>query len=72
MKENPKIHTPLLQFHGSADTLVPIQWGEESSNNLKELGVNVQFVPLNNVDHELDATEIKSFKEWLLNILPEK
>ncbi|XP_029052546.1 lysophospholipase-like protein 1 isoform X1 [Osmia bicornis bicornis] len=71
LKESPKIHTPLLQFHGNADAFIPIKWGEETSNNLKEFGVNVQFVPLNNVDHELDATEIKSFKEWLLNILPE-
>lgn len=73
LKENPGISTPpLLQFHGNTDTLVPIQWGEETYNSLKELGVNVQFVPLKNVDHELNATELKSFKEWLLNILPDK
>ncbi|OAD56890.1 Lysophospholipase-like protein 1 [Eufriesea mexicana] len=63
---------PLLQFHGVADNLIPIQWGEESYNNLKELGVNAQFVPLDNVDHELSKTGILSFKEWLTNILPEK
>nr|XP_003702688.1 PREDICTED: lysophospholipase-like protein 1 [Megachile rotundata] len=73
LKEHPEISTPpLLQFHGSADTLVPIKWGEETCNSLRELGVNVQFVPLENLDHELSASEIKSFKEWLLNILPDK
>lgn len=73
LKSNPEIHTPpLLQFHGIADNLVPIKWGEESRDNLKELGVNVQFVPLDHTDHELSRTEIQSFKEWLLNIVPEK
>ncbi|KAK9293977.1 hypothetical protein QLX08_011270 [Tetragonisca angustula] len=73
LRNNPGIHTPpLLQFHGIADNLVPIKWGEDSSDNLKELGVNVQFVPLDHTDHELTRTEIESFKKWLLNILPEK
>lgn len=73
MKKHTGVRTPpLLQFHGVADNLVPIQWGEESYNTLKELGVNVQFVPLDNVDHVLSQTAILSFKKWLLNILPEK
>lgn len=73
LKANPEYNkVPLLQYHGTMDTLVPIEWGEESAKNLKELGVNVKFVPLQNIDHELDRTEIQSWKNWLLNVLPDK
>lgn len=73
MKNNPGIRAPpLLQFHGVDDKLVPIKWGEECYNSLKELGVNTQFVPLSDVDHELSRIEIQAFKEWLLDILPQK
>ncbi|CAL1687294.1 unnamed protein product [Lasius platythorax] len=63
---------PLVQYHGTIDTLVPIEWGEETAKNLKELGVNVKFTPLQNIDHELSRAEIQSWKDWLLNILPDK
>ncbi|CAK9813480.1 Lysophospholipase-like protein 1 [Anthophora quadrimaculata] len=73
LKENSGTSTPpLLQFHGITDGLVPIAWGRETYNHLKELGVNVEFVTLNNVAHEITRNEIDSFKKWLLNILPEK
>ncbi|XP_003696727.1 lysophospholipase-like protein 1 [Apis florea] len=73
LQKNPNIRTPpLLQFHGTEDMLVPIQWGRESYNNLIKLGVIAQFVPLDNVNHELGDNEIQFFKKWLLNILPEK
>ncbi|KMQ98311.1 lysophospholipase-like protein 1-like protein [Lasius niger] len=63
---------PLVQYHGTIDTLVPIEWGEETAKNLKELGVNVKFTPLQNIDHELSRAEIQSWKDWILNILPDK
>jgi len=63
---------PLIQYHGKVDSLVPIEWGKESAKNLKDLGVNVKFVPLQNIEHELSHEEIQSWKDWLLNILPDK
>ncbi|XP_072745385.1 lysophospholipase-like protein 1 [Anoplolepis gracilipes] len=63
---------PLIQYHGTIDALVPFEWGEESAKNLKELGVNVKFIPLQNIDHELSRPEIQSWKDWLLNILSDK
>ncbi|XP_071648459.1 lysophospholipase-like protein 1 [Temnothorax longispinosus] len=68
--ENGKV--PLVQYHGTVDALAPIEWGEESAKNLKDLGVNVKFIPLQNAEHELTRAEIKSWKDWLLDILPEK
>ncbi|EFN80378.1 lysophospholipase-like protein 1 [Harpegnathos saltator] len=67
--ENNKV--PLLQYHGTADTLVPIEWGEETAKNMKELGVNVKFVPLPNMDHDLNRSEVQGWKNWLLSILPD-
>lgn len=73
LKINPEYNkVPLVQYHGTVDTLVPIEWGEESAKNLKDLGVNVKFMPLQNVDHELSRMEIQSWKDWLLDILPDK
>lgn len=73
LKANPEHgKVPLLQYHGTVDTLVPLEWGEDSAKNLKELGVNVKFVPLQNVDHELNREEIQGWKDWLLDMLPDK
>lgn len=68
--EHSKI--PLIQYHGTVDSLVPIKWGEEGAKNLKDLGVNVKFIPLQNIEHELNREEIQSWKDWLLEILPDK
>lgn len=72
LKSNPENKVPLLQYHGTADTLVPIEWGEETAKNLTEFGVNVKFVPLQNLDHELNYSEVQGWKDWLLDILPNK
>lgn len=73
LKMNPEhSKVPLFQYHGTVDSLVPIEWGEESAKNLKDLGVNVKFTPLQNIEHELSREEIHSWKDWLLGILPDK
>ncbi|KAG7204047.1 hypothetical protein KM043_001905 [Ampulex compressa] len=63
--------SPLLQFHGEQDTLVPHKWGEEVHNRLKTFGVDAKFISLPNTDHMLTEYEIKYLKEWLVTILPE-
>ncbi|XP_011859256.1 PREDICTED: lysophospholipase-like protein 1 [Vollenhovia emeryi] len=73
LKMNPQNgKVPLVQYHGTLDSLVPIEWGEESAKNLKDLGVSVKFMPLQNIEHELDRAEIQSWKDWLLDLLPDK
>nr|XP_033324099.1 lysophospholipase-like protein 1 [Megalopta genalis] len=72
LKANPGRTPPLLQYHGTRDALVSVQWGEESYNNLTKLGVKGQFRLLDGRHHELTAFELKSFKNWILDILPEK
>ncbi|KZC11221.1 Lysophospholipase-like protein 1, partial [Dufourea novaeangliae] len=72
LKANLGRTPPLLQFHGTADEMVPLRWGEETYNNLKDLGVNGQFRTLNGTGHALIVSEIKFFKKWISEILPEK
>ncbi|KAH0955155.1 hypothetical protein HN011_009621 [Eciton burchellii] len=73
LKANPEdAKIPLLQYHGTFDNLVPIEWGEESAKNLEELGVDVKFVPLEQAEHELNRKEIQHWKDWLLDLLPDK
>ncbi|XP_076164317.1 lysophospholipase-like protein 1 isoform X2 [Ptiloglossa arizonensis] len=71
LKVNSGTKPPLLQFHGTMDNLVPLKWGQETYSDLKEYGVNGQFIPLNNVLHEITRPEIEVFKRWMLEILPE-
>ncbi|XP_076234396.1 lysophospholipase-like protein 1 [Calliopsis andreniformis] len=72
LKTNSGINTPpLLQFHGTADVLVPMAWGQETHNNLKHLGVKGQFIKLDNAGHEVTRSEVDAFKKWVLEILPE-
>ncbi|XP_078035014.1 lysophospholipase-like protein 1 isoform X2 [Augochlora pura] len=72
LKTNPGNMPPLLQYHGTKDALVSVQWAEETYNNLKEFGVKGQFKLLDGRHHELTSSQIKSFKSWVLDILPEK
>ncbi|XP_011635411.1 lysophospholipase-like protein 1 [Pogonomyrmex barbatus] len=73
LKANPESNkVPLIQYHGTVDSLVPIAWGEETAKNLNDLGVNVKFMPVQNINHELNREEIKNWKNWLLSILPDK
>ena len=73
LQEHPETRKPpLLQFHGTADELVPIEWGEETHKNLKDSGVKGQFVRLNDAGHELTRSELATFRKWVLEVLSEK
>lgn len=66
------IETPLYMCHGERDTMVPIEWGRETFDNLVDLGVKGEFVPLRNTLHELKKNEIVGLFEWLLKVLPDE
>ncbi|XP_018327450.1 lysophospholipase-like protein 1 [Agrilus planipennis] len=73
LKSNPpKRLPPLLMFHGLEDELVSVKWGEETFRNLKKLGVNGQFVPLNGTTHELSKVELEELLKWIMDIVPEE
>ncbi|KAM7360318.1 lysophospholipase-like protein 1 [Cochliomyia hominivorax] len=60
----------LKMFHGGRDTLVPIEWGQESFNKLSELGVKGTFTPLKHTLHELKKQELLDLEQWILQKLP--
>ncbi|KAK0181712.1 hypothetical protein PV327_003975 [Microctonus hyperodae] len=63
---------PLLQFHGLQDTLVPFSWGETTHDSLKKFDIKTEFIPIEGIEHELERSEIKKLKQWILQILPEQ
>ncbi|XP_013118494.2 lysophospholipase-like protein 1 [Stomoxys calcitrans] len=68
---NTETDLPELQmFHGGRDSLVPIQWGQDSFDKLKSLGVKGTFIPLKNTLHELKKQEMLDIEEWILHKLP--
>lgn len=60
----------LKMFHGGRDTLVPIEWGQESFEKLTNLGVKGTFTPLKHTLHELKKQELLDLEEWILQKLP--
>lgn len=64
--------TPLFMCHGDRDTLVPLQWGQETFENLSQLGVKGDFHTLKNTLHELKKKEVEQLSQWFYKVLPEK
>lgn len=60
----------LLMFHGDRDNVVPLEWGRKTYDQLKELGVQGEFVTLRNTMHELKAKELCDLQQWILDNLP--
>lgn len=60
----------LLMFHGKSDSYVPVSWGKETFDELAQLGVEGEFKPLKNTDHELKAKELRDIHQWILKRLP--
>lgn len=60
----------LRMFHGGRDTLVPLEWGQKTFENLLKLGVKGEFTPLKNTLHELKRQELLDLEKWILHKLP--
>ena len=50
--------------------MVPIEWGQETYDELTKLGITGQFNPLKNTLHELKKRELLDLQEWILKKLP--
>ncbi|XP_039431808.1 lysophospholipase-like protein 1 [Culex pipiens pallens] len=61
----------LLMFHGERDTLVPIEWGQTTFDELAKLGVRGQFVPNRNALHEIKKEQLMRVIEWINKLIPE-
>uniref|UniRef100_A0A2A4J2A6 palmitoyl-protein hydrolase n=1 Tax=Heliothis virescens TaxID=7102 RepID=A0A2A4J2A6_HELVI len=62
---------PLLQIHGDSDDLVFLEWGQETFNRLKELGVPGEFHIMERLGHSINKRGTRTIKEWIEKHLPE-
>ena len=57
-------------FHGSADSLIPMEWGENTYRALFATcgaAMDVQFVRYDGVAHEIVAEELRALEEFVLS-----
>lgn len=69
--DKPSTLPELLTFHGTADNVVPFDWGKTTFDTLKSAGVRGKFMKLEGADHELVKSELNFVKDWLLQLLPD-
>jgi dipeptidyl aminopeptidase/acylaminoacyl peptidase len=50
-----RVEAPLLIEHGTADTIIPYAWSEETATVWRDAGKQVELVPLEGEDHVLQA-----------------
>lgn len=61
----------LFQCHGGKDSLVHLQWGQETFNKLKALKVKGEFHTYKELTHEMSTDELSQLKDWISRILPD-
>lgn len=61
---------PLLMLHGHEDDMVNFSWGQTTFKRLQAGGVEGQFIPLSNMEHEITRPVIDKLKPWLTTVLP--
>lgn len=68
-----KLDTPILQCHGDADAVVPMSWGQQTTQHLKELGFKqTQFKKYANMGHACAEDELDDVTDFISKItLPE-
>jgi len=65
---NKDIH--LLQCHGEADHIVPVKWGEMSSNIIKQLSSKSDFKKYRGLAHSSNDEELQDMKAFIKTCLP--
>ncbi len=58
------VQTPILAHHGSYDPVVPMQFGLESVDSLKQLGYQVQWKTYP-MEHQVVMEQIKEIGDWI-------
>ncbi|CAK9089825.1 Lysophospholipase-like protein 1 [Durusdinium trenchii] len=60
---------PILMMHGEADRFIRPQWGRQTAERLKSLGVATEFVEIPGLRHEMSRKEIQLLRRWLWQVL---
>lgn len=61
----------LAMFHGRPDSLVKLQWGQQTFDRLQSLGVKGEFIVSPHAEHEMLTHQWRDLQKWLLTVLPE-
>jgi phospholipase/carboxylesterase len=61
---------PLFMCHGDRDSLVPHEWGKNTFQALKKLGVDGEFHTILNALHEMKEKELLQLYEWINQCIP--
>ena len=59
------IRTPLLMCHGTEDDVVPYDWGKQTADTFKKLGMDCQFTVLPGIDHSVCPEELQLLRDWV-------
>ena len=66
IQEDNSSLVPLFQTHGQKDTLVMYEWGENTFQKLKSLGVEGHFHTYPHLHHEMNREELELLKQWIV------
>ncbi|KAL8697416.1 MAG: hypothetical protein Q9224_002329 [Gallowayella concinna] len=58
-------NTPIFMGHGDVDPLVKLNWGQETAEQLKHLGWNVDLRVYKGLAHSADPKEMDDLERWL-------
>ncbi|KKZ59911.1 acyl-protein thioesterase 1 [[Emmonsia] crescens] len=66
----PNKPTPVFMAHGDSDPTVLYEWGLKSADNLKALGMSVDFNKYSGLGHSADPMEILDLQKFLERVIP--
>ncbi|KAJ1789122.1 hypothetical protein LPJ59_005405 [Coemansia sp. RSA 2399] len=69
---NASKHVPVFQAHGTADEIIPYQYGEMISEVLKKNGFDAVFKAYQHMDHSTCNDEIHDMQQFLAKQIPEQ
>ena len=60
---------PVFMRHGEADGYIRPAWGRGTAEKLSDLGVDVTFDSIPNLQHSLDPREMEELRKWIFEQL---
>ena len=71
LASSPTQHRPpVFMRHGAADTFIRTQWGEATAEQLRRLGVPVDFATIPRLSHQLSNAAVDQLAAWMESKLP--
>ncbi len=69
-EKKPEKLPPLFQAHGDVDEMVPLPWGRNTFDELKDMGVKGEFHVIEHTYHEIKGREIDLLFDWITKTVP--